>query len=282
MKGAIECFSDFLYLDLDFRNIKFDLPDNYYLFHFQESMQKIIEQFNENINTYYVFTHLKHRTFYFLEELFFQVYQAYLIFYFGKKLVVGSSQRKNLNIIRIIFGVLIILDVTTFIMSVIEAISKQQMCKQMSFTVFRSVSLITQIGFLVVVQKLNKKFQQNLQNLLINEQQTKQQKSHFFQLKILCYISLIGSVILLIVNFLYMISDDCRIIEHYGDEGQNLSDSLNALVHGIVKLSTYFLPIILTLVLFRTKNKKEIRRNSVFEAEDLSYQSYFQGLTLQR
>ncbi|CAK70117.1 unnamed protein product (macronuclear) [Paramecium tetraurelia] len=223
-----------------------------------------------------------HRTYYFLEELIFQVYQACLIFYFGKKLVVGSTQRKNYNIIRIIFVVLIILDITTFIMSVIEAISKQMMCKQISFTVFRSVSLLTQIGFLAVVQKLNKRFQQNIQNLLINEQQTKQQKSHFFQLKILCYISLFGSVILLIVNFLYMISSDCRIISHFGDEGYNFSDSLNAFIHALVKLFTYFLPIILTLILFRTKSKKEIRRNSVFEAEDLSYQSYFQGLSLQR
>lgn len=80
---------------------------------------------------------------------------------------------------------------------------------------------------------------------------------------------------MLIVNFLYMISSDCRIIEHFGDEGYNLSDSLNVLIHALVKLSTYFFPIILTLNLFRTKNKKEIRRNSVFEAEDLSYQTYF-------
>ncbi|CAK80271.1 unnamed protein product (macronuclear) [Paramecium tetraurelia] len=222
------------------------------------------------------------RTFYFLQELFYQVYQACLIFYFGKKLVQGPSKRQNLNIIRTIFGILIILDITTFIISIIEAASKKQMCKQISFTVFRSISLITQILFLVIVEKLYKRFLLNLKNLLKNEQQTKRQKSHFFQLKILCYISFFGSLILLIVNFIYMLSSDCRIIPHYGNGEYNFSDELNALVHTTVKLLTYFIPIILTLVLFTTKNQKEDSNNSAFEVEDLTYQQYFQGLAFDK
>ncbi|CAD8080504.1 unnamed protein product [Paramecium sonneborni] len=291
MKAAIECFNDFLFLEcylqyqktyqliqsLELRNYMFNLPRNCYLLHFEKTMQNIKQQLFQNINTNYVFAYF---TYYFLEELFFQFYQGCLIFYFGKKLVAASSQRKNLNIIRLIFIILIILDIITFILSIVEANSKEKMCKQISFTVFRSVSLFTQIIFLFVVQKLHKKFQQNLQSLLIDEQQTKRQKLHLFQLKILCYISLIGSIILLIVNFLYMISDDCRIIGHFGDEGENFSDALNALVHAIVKLLTYFVPIIITLAIFQTKSKKELHDNSQLEAEDLSGQSYFKGLTI--
>ncbi|CAD8160602.1 unnamed protein product [Paramecium octaurelia] len=228
---------------------------------------------------YFVFNLTRtHRTIYFLQELFYQVYQAFLIYYFGKKLVQGPSKRQNLKIIQTIFVTLIILDITTFIISIIEAASQKQMCKQISFTVFRSISLITQILFLVIVEKLYKRFLLNLQNLLKNEQQTKRQKSHFFQLKILCYISFFGSLVLLIVNFIYMLSSDCRIIPHFGNGEYNFSDELNSLVHTTIKLFTYFIPIILTLVLFTTKSQKQDQNNTVFEVEDLTNQQYFQGL----
>lgn len=61
-------------------------------------------------------------------------------------------------------------------------------------------------------------------------------------------------MVLLIVNFLYMLSSDCRIIGHFGNDEYNISDEFNALIHTIVKLFTYFLPIILTLALFKTKS----------------------------
>lgn len=72
-----------------------------------------------------------------------------------------------------------------------------------------------------------------------------------------------------------MLSSDCRIIDHFGKEGYNFSDELNALIHTIVKLFTYFFPIILTLALFKTKTYKENPNNSVYEVEDLTNQEYF-------
>ncbi|CAD8168373.1 unnamed protein product [Paramecium pentaurelia] len=290
MTTAIECFSDFqflqCYLSWSLEIICLICLGFAISLIFRKKCQKLWSNSTKiiiliilSLIFYFVFNLTRtHRTLYFLQELFYQVNQACLIFYFGNKLVTGPTQRQNLKIIRIIFGILIILDITTFIMSIIEATSKKLMCKQISFTVFRSISLITQIIFLIIVQELYKRFQINLQSLLKNEQQTQRQKSHFIQLKILCYISLIGSIVLLIVNFLYMLSSECRIIDHFGKEGHNLSDELNALIHTIVKLFTYFFPIILTLALFKTKTQKENSNSSIYEVEDLSNQQYFQGL----
>ncbi|CAD8081931.1 unnamed protein product [Paramecium sonneborni] len=280
MKGAIECFSDFLlpecYLAWSLEIICLICLGIVTYFIIRKPCRKLMRNSTKiqilimfSLIFYFIYNLRRiHRTYYFLEELFFSVYQACLIFYFGKKLVEGGAQRKNLLTIRLIFSILLILDFITFILSMIEANSKELMCKQISFTVFRSVSLITQIAFLIVAQKLHKKFQQNQQILLMDEQQTKQQKYHFIQLKILCYISFIGSIILLIVNFLYMISADCRIISHFGNEGQNFSDVLNIIIHAFVKIMTYFLPIILTLAIFKTKSKQEIHDDSILETED--------------
>ena len=77
-----------------------------------------------------------------------------------------------------------------------------------------------------------------------------------------------------------MMSPDCRIISHFGDDGENFSDALNTIVHAFVKVMTYFLPIILTLAIFITKRQKQSQHNFSLEAEDLSGQFYFKSLSL--
>lgn len=84
----------------------------------------------------------------------------------------------------------------------------------------------------------------------------------------LCYVSFVGAIVLLIVNFIYFASSDCRIIKHFGNDEYNISDSLNALIHTLIKLGTYFLPLCLTLIIFKPK-PDQVSDNIVIEEEDL-------------
>lgn len=75
--------------------------------------------------------------------------------------------------------------------------------------------------------------------------------------RFLVYLSLCGSALLFLTNFTYMINtvSDCRIIPHIGDENYNYSDMLNSLISIILKITSFFLPCILTLILFRPHQK---------------------------
>lgn len=84
------------------------------------------------------------------------------------------------------------------------------------------------------------------------------------------YLSLFGYVLLFVVNFCYLLNSqgDCRIVKHVGDVGYNFSDTLNAIISDFVKLISYFVPFLLSLVIFRPEPQTQVSEG-LLEAEPL-------------
>ncbi|KAM3137773.1 hypothetical protein pb186bvf_010193 [Paramecium bursaria] len=212
------------------------------------------------------------RYLFFLEQFSISLYQLYLLYYFGLK-VIDQKLR-----VKLYFYFMAVLNIAFLVYFLTQ--NDQKICRVKLFTFIRTLQLMSQIIFAIITNKLARRMKFNL-----NPDKTSRRR--LSQVRSLTVINLISAFLLLFVNVSYwahqLVSQDaeCRIIQHQGTKGHNWSDLLDQILEQMLIFLTIIVPFFISIIIFIPTKQIKVQEQVSLDIEPIN-SFYFKDLSIRQ